>query len=88
MNVFSFPLFWIAAMILQLKSEDYMRFQEFTRDALSYLLYDEDIESMNERRMPRRGNERLRSTPDFGNIPLKGARVDDQDGRSFGTLLL
>jgi hypothetical protein len=51
------------------------------------LQYDEDIESMNEKRTQQRGNGRLRSAPDSTIFRQKDL-VDDQDGRSFGTLFL
>jgi hypothetical protein len=50
--------------------------------------YDEDIESMNGREAHAKRKRKIKIVTRFCNLPPEGARVDDQDGRSFGMLFL
>jgi hypothetical protein len=73
-------------VILQLRSTYYICSQKVARRALSQ--YDEDIESMNGRDSHTKRKQKIKIFTRLCNLSPEGARVDDQDGHSFGTLFL
>jgi hypothetical protein len=50
--------------------------------------HDEDIESVNGRETHTKRKRKIKIFTRFYNLPPEEARVDDQDGRSFGMLFL
>jgi hypothetical protein len=50
--------------------------------------YDENIESMNGRETHVKRKQKIKIFTRFCNLPPEGARVDEQDGRSFGMFFL